>query len=61
MKNIMIDLETLGNRSDAVILSLGAVKFDLTSGKIDDQGFYASISIDSHPALARHILLATLL
>ena len=48
MKNIMIDLETLGNRSDAVILSLGAVKFDLTSGKIDDQGFYASISIDSN-------------
>ena len=28
MNNVMIDLETLGVRADAVILSLGAVRFD---------------------------------
>lgn len=61
MKHIMLDLETLGTRADAVILSLGAVKFDLTSGKIDDQGFYASISIDSNQELGRHIQEDTLL
>lgn len=61
MKHIMIDLETLGNRSDAVILSLGAVKFDLDSDKIDDKGFYASISIDSNLELGRRIQEDTLL
>ena len=61
MKHIMLDLETLGTRADAVILSLGAGKFDLTSGKIDDQGFYASISIDSNQELGRHIQEDTLL
>lgn len=30
MKNIMVDLETLGNGSNAVILSIGAVEFDET-------------------------------
>lgn len=61
MKHIMIDLETLGTRADSVILSLGAVKFDLTSGKIDDKGFYASISIDSNLDLGRRIQEDTLL
>lgn len=61
MKHIMIDLETLGTRADSVILSLGAVKFDLTSGKIDDKGFYASISIDSNQELGRRIQEDTLL
>lgn len=61
MKHIMIDLETLGNRSDAVILSLGAVKFDLDSDKIDDKAFYASISIDSNLELGRRIQEDTLL
>ncbi len=30
MKNIMVDLETLGNNSQSVILSIGAVEFDET-------------------------------
>lgn len=55
MKHIMIDVESLGTRSDAVILSLGAVKFDLDSDKIDDKAFYASISIDSNLELGRRI------
>ena len=41
MKNVMLDLETLGTTASAVILSIGAVRFDLTSEKIDDKGFYA--------------------
>lgn len=61
MKHIMIDLESLGTRADSVILSLGAVKFDLSSDKIDDKGFYASISIDSNTDLGRRIQEDTLL
>jgi exodeoxyribonuclease VIII len=30
MKNVMVDLETLGNGSNAVIISIGAVEFDET-------------------------------
>lgn len=60
--HVMIDLETLGTRADAVILSIGAVKFNLDSGKIDDKAFYASVSIDSnHEAVQRHISESTLL
>ncbi len=61
MKHIMIDLETLGTRADAVILSIGAVKFDLASGKIDDKGFYASVSIESNQDFGRRIQEDTLL
>ena len=54
-KSVMVDLETLSTRSDAVILSIGAVKFDLERGKIYDSGFYTSISIDSNTEAGRHI------
>ena len=61
MKHVMIDLETLGTVADAVILSIGAVRFDLDSTAIDDAGFYASISIDSNLAAKRRIQEDTLL
>ena len=61
MKHVMIDLETLGTTASAVILSIGAVKFDLTSNKIDDSGFYASISIESNLDYGRRIQEDTLL
>lgn len=61
MKDLMIDLETLGTTASAVILSIGAVKFDLTTGKIDDAGFYASVSIESNLDLGRRIQEDTLL
>ena len=57
----MIDLETLGTAADACILSIGAVKFDLESAAIDDQGFYASVSIDSNLELKRRIQEDTLI
>ena len=44
--NIMLDLETLGNKSNAVILSLGAVPFCSETGETG-QPFYARISMDS--------------
>lgn len=46
--NIMIDTETLGTTADAVILSIGAVRFSM-DGVIEPSGFYASLSIDSQP------------
>ncbi len=59
--DVMIDLETLGVTADSVILSIGAVKFDLKTGAIDDAGFYASISIDSNLDAGRKISEDTLL
>ena len=47
--NIMIDLETLGTTADSVILSIGAVRFDLEAGTVfDDEGstFYRSVAVE---------------
>lgn len=55
---IMIDTETLATTPDAVIVSIGAVKFTV-DGKINDSAFYASISLDSQHT--RHISEDTLL
>lgn len=57
----MIDLETLGTTADAVIISVGAVKFDLEAGQIDEQGFYGSVSIESNLEKGRRIDEDTLL
>lgn len=61
MKHIMLDTETLGTTADAVILSIGAVKFDLESDAIDDDGFYASISVDSNLEVKRRVSESTLI
>jgi len=60
-KHIMVDLETLATTSDAVIMSIGAAKFDLDSDAIDDVGFYASVSIESNLDLKRRISEETLI
>jgi len=44
--NIMIDLETLGTTADAAILSIGAVRFDLETGMLDEN-FYRVVSFES--------------
>jgi DNA polymerase III epsilon subunit-like protein len=59
--HVMLDKETLGTRADAVILSIGAVKFDLDGDHIDDAAFYASVSIDSNLDAGRTIDEDTLL
>ena len=55
LNNVMVDLETLGTTADAAIISIGAVRFDLESDEIDDNGFYASISIESNAVFKRTI------
>jgi hypothetical protein len=40
MKDIMVDLETLGNTPGCVILSIGAVAFDPVEGVLSPDGFY---------------------
>jgi hypothetical protein len=42
MRNLMVDLESMGGERDAAILSIGAVKFDPLKGIIGDQ-FYRAI------------------
>lgn len=59
--NVMIDLETLGTTADAAIISIGAVRFDLNSDKIDDAAFYSSVSIESNILFKRSISENTLL
>jgi len=52
----MIDLETLGTTADSVILSIGAVRFNLESGSVFDDldnTFYQVITIDHQ--VNRHI------
>lgn len=50
-QNVMLDIETLGKGSNAVILSIGATKFDPWGhGKIDDS-FYVAIDPESCQAL----------
>lgn len=61
MNHVMCDLETMGTVASAVILSIGAVRFDLDSGKVDDKGFYSSISIESNLDLGRRVQEDTLL
>lgn len=61
--NIMLDLETLGTTADSVIMSIGAVRFDLAAGTVDrEHGFYASVSIDSnhHDGIQRRVTESTL-
>lgn len=57
----MIDLETLGTTADAVIMSVGAVKFDIDSDALDNNGFYAGVSIDSNLEMKRRVQEDTLI
>lgn len=41
MKDIMVDIETFGTDSNAVIVSISAVKFDLVTGQIGEMFEYA--------------------
>lgn len=54
MKHAMIDLETLSTARNAVFLSIGAVQFDLETGKFGET-FYANIDLASARALGLHV------
>jgi exodeoxyribonuclease VIII len=54
--DVMLDLETLSTRPNAVILSMGAVKFDPFSLRIDvDEGINVRVDVDEQTALGRHV------
>lgn len=61
MKHLMIDNETLATTADAVILSIGAVPFDLEAGIVSEEGFYVSVSVDSNLDFKRRISEDTLI
>ena len=46
MKHIMIDLETMGNKSYSAIVSIGAVKFDIKTGETGET-FYRNVNLQS--------------
>jgi exodeoxyribonuclease VIII len=46
MKNVMVDLETLGNGSLAAIISIGAIEFDAKTGKLG-RAFYTTVDAQS--------------
>lgn len=46
LEHLMLDIETLGNKGKSVILSIGAVEFDLETG-ITGKEFHKHISIES--------------
>lgn len=47
MKHVMVDLETLGTKPGSVILSIGAVTFDLDGSGRDGRTFYQRVNIQS--------------
>jgi hypothetical protein len=44
--HVMVDLETLGNKSNSVICSIGAVEFDIETGETGRE-FYTKVDIQS--------------
>jgi hypothetical protein len=46
MKHVMIDIETMGNMSHSAIVSVGAVRFDLETGKTGAT-FYMNVDLQS--------------
>ena len=56
----MIDLETLSTNPNAVVLTVGAVKFEPhTQMKLYDE-MYFRVDVDSQTALGRHVMQETL-
>jgi len=59
--DVMLDIETLGTRPDAVVLTFGAIKFDPWAEEIDgDKGMYLRIDVDEQSQLGREIQQETL-
>lgn len=50
----MLDLETLSTKPDAVILTLGAIKFDPYTDTIGD-GLYLRVDVDEQLSIDRHV------
>ncbi len=60
MKNIMLDLETMGLGPNAAIIAIGAVEFDLEKGKLG-RWFYEVVDLESSVQLGGTIDPSTVL
>ena len=60
MVHVMIDLETLSTRPDAVVLTLGGIKFDPYTDQAPHDPLYFRVDVDSQTALGRHVMDDTL-
>jgi hypothetical protein len=56
----MIDLETLSTNPDAVILTVGGVKFNPYNSEEPAQPMYFRVDVDSQTAMGRHVMDDTL-
>lgn len=52
--DIMLDIETLSVQSDAVVLTIGAIKFNPYSDELGDS-FYQRLEVDEQILLGRHV------
>ena len=55
-----IDLETLSTKPDAVLLTIGAIKFDPFTNDPPYNEFYYRANVDEQTAMGRHIEEGTL-
>lgn len=54
--HVMLDLETLSTRPEAVVLTLGAIKFSPWDGDADQgQGLYIKPDVDEQLRMSRHV------
>ena len=60
MIHAMIDLETLSTNPDAVILTVGGVKFNPYNSVEPSQGMYFRVDVDSQTAMDREVMQDTL-
>ncbi len=60
MIHAMIDLETLSTNPDAVILTLGGIKFNAYNNLAPADPLYLKINVDEQSSLGRHIQPETL-
>lgn len=56
----MIDLETLSTNPNAVILTVGGIKFDPYNDTEPSQGMYFRVDVDSQTGMDRHVMQDTL-
>ena len=52
--HLMLDIETMGNKSNSAIISIGAVEFDINTGKTGKE-FYRNVSLKSSIDLGLNI------
>ena len=60
MIHAMIDLETLSTNPNAVILTIGGVKFNPHTSVIPSQGMYFKVDVDSQTTMGREVMPETL-